>query len=47
MTCHYMPDGCTFNGSRGMMLPPSYLDTLSVGDLLDDDRYVPLIFTRA
>src|SRR5262249_54817031 len=46
MTCHYMPDGCTYNGAPGMVLPPSYLETLSVGDSLDDDRYVPLVFNR-
>lgn len=46
MTCHYMPDGCTYNGSRGAVLPPDYLDSLRVGDPLSDDRHNPLIFSR-
>lgn len=45
MTCAYMPDGSTFNGQPNV-LPPSYLHTLQVGDLLDDDEHNPLIFSR-
>lgn len=45
MTCAYMPDGSVFNGQRNI-LPKAYVDRLSIGDLLDDDEHVPLIFRR-
>jgi ectoine hydroxylase-related dioxygenase (phytanoyl-CoA dioxygenase family) len=45
MTCAYMPDGSTFNGTPNV-LPPSYCDTLEFGDVLDDDAHNPLVFTR-
>jgi ectoine hydroxylase-related dioxygenase (phytanoyl-CoA dioxygenase family) len=45
ITCNYMPDGTTFNGELSI-LPPQYLARLGVGDRLDDDDYVPLIFGR-
>ena len=44
MTCGFMPDGSTFNGEKNV-LPQSYLDTLSVGDLLDNDTLNPLIYS--
>ena len=44
MTCAFMPDGATFNGEKNV-LPQSYLDTLSVGDLLDNDTLNPLIYS--
>lgn len=43
MTCAYMPDGNTFNGIPNI-LPDSYLSTLNVGDLLNDDEQNPLIY---
>jgi phytanoyl-CoA hydroxylase len=43
MTCAFMPDGSTFNGLTNV-LPQSYVDTLSVGDLLDNDALNPLIY---
>lgn len=46
MTCAYMPDGSTFNGQPNV-LPPTYMQTLKVGDVLDDDRHNPLIFSRS
>jgi phytanoyl-CoA hydroxylase len=46
MTCAYMPDGCTFNGIANV-LPPAYNDSLSIGDVLDDDAHNPLIFSRS
>ncbi|HVX44139.1 MAG TPA: phytanoyl-CoA dioxygenase family protein [Mycobacteriales bacterium] len=46
MTCAYMPDGSTFNGQPNV-LPPSYMQTLKVGDVLEDDRHNPLIFSRS
>ena len=43
MTIAYFPDGETYNGRRDT-LPGRYYDTLAEGDLLDDERYVPLIW---
>lgn len=45
MTCAYMPDGCTFNGTPNV-LPPDYLATLQVGEVLDNDAQNPLIYSR-
>jgi ectoine hydroxylase-related dioxygenase (phytanoyl-CoA dioxygenase family) len=46
MTCAYMPDGSTFNGQRNI-LRPEQLARLQIGDVLDDDRQVPLIYHRS
>ena len=43
MTCAYMPDGSTFNGQPNI-LPESYLSTLTVGDLLNNNDQNPLIY---
>ena len=43
MTCAYMPDGNRFNGEPNI-LPEKYLQTLSVGDLLNNDEQNPLIY---
>ncbi len=45
MTCAYMPDGCTFNGRRNV-LPQAYHDSLKIGDVLDDNDAVPLIYRK-
>ena len=45
MTCAYMPDGSTFNGQANV-LPPSYLATLTVGDVLDREAQNPLVWHR-
>ena len=45
MTCAYMPDGSTFNGTRNI-LPPAYFQSLKVGDVLNDDTINPLIWPR-
>lgn len=45
MTCAYMPAGSTFNGQANV-LPPTYLRTLSVGDLLDNEAQNPLLYQR-
>ncbi len=45
MTCAYMPDGATFNGQQNV-LPKSYFDSLTVGQVLDDDTINPLIWKR-
>ena len=45
MTCAYMPDGATFNGKRNI-LSESYQSSLSIGDTLDNNDELPLIFSR-
>lgn len=45
MTCAYMPDGNVYNGIANV-LPESYLETIQVGDRLDDDMQNPLIFSQ-
>lgn len=45
MTCAYMPDGAVFNGQVNV-LPPEYLATLTVGDVLDNERQNPLVYRR-
>ena len=45
MTCGYMPDGSTFNGTRNI-LPQDYFESLAIGDLLDDDAINPLIWHK-
>ncbi|HLI00583.1 MAG TPA: phytanoyl-CoA dioxygenase family protein [Acidimicrobiales bacterium] len=45
MTCAYMPEGATFNGTQNV-LPPAYFETLHVGDVLDNDEQNPLVFSR-
>ena len=43
MTCAFMPDGSVFNGKKNV-LPDAYLETLRVGDVLDDDWINPLVY---
>lgn len=45
ITCAYMPDGSKFNGQRNV-LPPAYLASLRVGDLLDNEAQNPLVYRR-
>ena len=45
MTCAYMPDGNTFNGTPNI-LSEEILATLKVGDLLNDDAVTPLIYSK-
>ena len=45
MTCAYMPDGETFNGNQNV-LPAEYVQTLKVGDVLDDNTINPLIWHK-
>ena len=44
MTCAYMPDGCVFNGIPNV-LPDAYVQTLRVGDPLNNEAQNPLIFS--
>jgi phytanoyl-CoA hydroxylase len=43
MTCAYMPDGNRFNGEPNI-LPDAYVQTLQVGDLLENGEQNPLIY---
>lgn len=43
-TCAYMPDHSRFNGIPNV-LPNRILDTIRIGDLLEDDEQNPLIHT--
>jgi ectoine hydroxylase-related dioxygenase (phytanoyl-CoA dioxygenase family) len=43
MTCAYMPDGSTFNGQRNI-LTEEQMARLKVGDVLDDNDQVPLLY---
>ncbi|SEM32262.1 Ectoine hydroxylase-related dioxygenase, phytanoyl-CoA dioxygenase (PhyH) family [bacterium A37T11] len=45
MTCAYMPEGNVFNG-KANILPQAYLDTLTIGDVLDNDAQNPLIYHK-
>lgn len=45
MTCAYMPDGNVFNGEPNI-LPDTYLKTLKIGDLLNNDEQNPLIYHK-
>jgi ectoine hydroxylase-related dioxygenase (phytanoyl-CoA dioxygenase family) len=44
MTCAYMPDGSVFNGQQNV-LPDAYVQSLNVGDPLNDDGVNPLIWS--
>ena len=46
MTCAYMPDGAVFNGIQNI-LTDEYVAKLKIGDLLNDDKQNPLIFSKA
>ena len=43
MTCAYMPDGNVFNGQKNI-LPDAYVQSLKVGDVLNNDEQNPLIY---
>jgi ectoine hydroxylase-related dioxygenase (phytanoyl-CoA dioxygenase family) len=44
MTCAYMPDGSTFNGQQNV-LPDGYFKSLKLGQMIDDPKQVPLIWS--
>lgn len=47
MTAAFMPDGVRFNGTRDVrVLGEQYLDTLTEGDLLQDDQLNPVVYAR-
>jgi phytanoyl-CoA hydroxylase len=43
MTCAYMPEGSTFNGQQNI-LPSSYFNSLTLGQVLVDDEMHPLVW---
>jgi len=45
MTCAYMPDGSTFNGTQNI-LSDEVVAGLKIGDLLNDNAINPLIYSR-
>ena len=45
MTCAYMPDGNVYNGTANI-LPEAYLQTLNIGDPLNNADQNPLIYHR-
>jgi phytanoyl-CoA hydroxylase len=45
MTCGYMPDGSTFNGTKNI-LPTEYFERLKVGDVLNNDELNPVVWKR-
>jgi phytanoyl-CoA hydroxylase len=45
MTCAYMPDGSTFNGTRNI-LPEELFKKLKIGDVIDDEKQTPLIWKK-
>ena len=45
MTCAYMPDGNVFNGVQNI-LSDEQIAQLKVGDLLNDDKQNPLIYSK-
>ncbi len=48
MTAAFMPDRVRFNGTRDVrVLGESYLDTLAVGDLLQNDELNPVVYARS
>ena len=44
ITCAYMPDGATFNGVANV-LPPDYIKTLAIGDVLNNNAVNPLVWS--
>ena len=46
MTCAFMPDGATFNGTQNV-LPDRLIEGLEVGDALNDDEQNPLIWHKS
>jgi ectoine hydroxylase-related dioxygenase (phytanoyl-CoA dioxygenase family) len=46
MTCAYMPDGNTFNGTQNI-LSDEQVSHLKIGDLLNDEAQTPLIYSKS
>lgn len=46
MSCGYMPDDSRFNGQQNVY-PDSYFKSLQPGDILNNDEFNPLIYSKA
>ncbi|MEM7131142.1 MAG: phytanoyl-CoA dioxygenase family protein [Chloroflexota bacterium] len=46
MTCGFMPDGSTFNGTKNI-LSDEQIGKLEIGDVMDDDKQNPLLYHRS
>ena len=46
MTCAYMPDGATFNGTKNILTDEDFAK-LKIGDLLENDEQNPLIYHKS
>lgn len=47
MTAAYFPDGMRYKGhTADTSMPQEYYDSLSAGDLLNNDRYVPHVWSK-
>lgn len=44
MTCAFMPEGSTFNGTKNV-LPDEYFKRLKVGEVLEDSKINPLVWS--
>ncbi|MEO6847800.1 MAG: phytanoyl-CoA dioxygenase family protein, partial [Chthoniobacterales bacterium] len=45
MTCAYMPEGSIFNGQQNV-LPDAYFRPLVIGDIMENDDWNPLVYSR-
>lgn len=45
MTCAYMPDGARFNGQKNI-LPDELFNRMKVGDVIDDEKQTPLLWSK-
>lgn len=45
ITCAYMPDDMAYNGQRNV-LPTAYWNSIKVGDILNNDEFNPLIYSK-
>jgi ectoine hydroxylase-related dioxygenase (phytanoyl-CoA dioxygenase family) len=47
MTCAFMPDGARYNGRPHPMFPDDYVARLRMGDPLENDELLPLVWHRS
>jgi len=41
-----MPEGETFKGKQSV-LPDEYFNSLQIGDILEDNEHLPLLYSRS
>jgi ectoine hydroxylase-related dioxygenase (phytanoyl-CoA dioxygenase family) len=46
MTLQVVPDGITYNGQSNV-LPPDYAGSLAIGDLLEDEEHIPILWSSS